>query len=408
MSTSKYDVIIVGGGPAGATAALYADRQGLNAVVVDKAVFPRDKICGDAISGKTVGIMRDLGLTNGLDLLEGSEINRITFGSPNHSQFNVHLKDSKNIRHITKGYVITREIFDNYLFKKAADVVETRQGFRVNNIIYEDESIVGISGQNTDGNIETLHAPLVMGCDGANSIIARKLGLYEMDINNTAVAIRCYYEGVEGLTDQIELHYVSEVKPGYFWIFPAGEGKANIGIGIFKSYAKKEKRSLGQIMDEIITSRFFRNRFKNARPLERPKGWNLPMGSIRRKNHGDGFLLLGDAAGLVDPFTGEGIGNAMVAAKHAMKVASKAKEMNNYESKTLREYDRLVWDELGGELATSTKLQKLARSSFLLNFVIKRAARNSDVQEIISGMLSNEVARDELSDPSFYFKILFS
>ena len=102
MSTSKYDVIIVGGGPAGATAALYADRQGLNAVVVDKAVFPRDKICGDAISGKTVGIMRDLGLTNGLDLLEGSEINRITFGSPNHSQFNVHLKDSKNIRHITK------------------------------------------------------------------------------------------------------------------------------------------------------------------------------------------------------------------------------------------------------------------------------------------------------------------
>ena len=59
MSTSKYDVIIVGGGPAGATAALYADRQGLNAVVVDKAVFPRDKICGDAISGKTVGTMRD-------------------------------------------------------------------------------------------------------------------------------------------------------------------------------------------------------------------------------------------------------------------------------------------------------------------------------------------------------------
>ena len=117
---------------------------------------------------------------------------------------------------------------------------------------------------------------------------------------------------------------------------------------------------------------------------------------------------MGDAAGLVDPFTGEGIGNAMVAAKHAVKVASKAKEMNNYESKTLKEYDRLVWDELGGELATSTKLQKLARSSFLLNFVIKRAARNSDVQEIISGMLSNEVARDELSDPSFYFKILFS
>ena len=403
-----YDVIIVGGGPAGATAALYADRMGLNSIVLDKASFPRDKVCGDALSGKTVGIMRELGLTDGLDLLEGSEINRITFGSPNHSQFNVYLKDSKNTRHITKGYVITRQIFDNYLFQKADEVVETRQGFSVKDIIYDNGTITGVTGKNKDGEIENIYAPLVMGCDGANSIISRKLGLYKMDINNTAVAIRCYYEGIEGLTDQIELHYVSEVKPGYFWLFPAGEGKANIGIGLFKSDAKKEKRSLEQIMNEIIASQYFNDRFQNAYPIEKPKGWNLPMGSIQRENHGDGFLLLGDAAGLVDPFTGEGIGNAMVAAKYAMQVALKAKTLNNYTSETLREYDTLVWDELGGELATSTKLQKLARSSFLLNFVIKRAARSKEVQEIISGMLSNEIARDELSDPSFYFKILFA
>ena len=403
-----YDVIIVGGGPAGATAALYADRMGLNSIVLDKAIFPRDKVCGDALSGKTVGIMRELGLTDGLDLLEGSEINRITFGSPNHSQFNVYLKDSKNTRHITKGYVITRQIFDNYLFQKADEVVETRQGFSVKDIIYDNGTITGVTGKNKDGEIENIYAPLVMGCDGANSIISRKLGLYKMDINNTAVAIRCYYEGIEGLTDQIELHYVSEVKPGYFWLFPAGEGKANIGIGLFKSDAKKEKRSLEQIMNEIIASQYFNDRFQNAYPIEKPKGWNLPMGSIQRENHGDGFLLLGDAAGLVDPFTGEGIGNAMVAAKYAMQVALKAKTLNNYTSETLREYDTLVWDELGGELATSTKLQKLARSSFLLNFVIKRAARSKEVQEIISGMLSNEIARDELSDPSFYFKILFA
>ena len=408
MNKSMYDVIIVGGGPAGATAALYADRMGLNSIVLDKAIFPRDKVCGDALSGKTVGIMRELGLTDGLDLLEGSEINRITFGSPNHSQFNVYLKDSKNTRHITKGYVITRQVFDNYLFQKADEVVETRQGFSVKDIIYDNGTITGVKGKNKDGEIENIYAPLVMGCDGANSIISRKLGLYKMDINNTAVAIRCYYEGIEGLTDQIELHYVSEVKPGYFWLFPAGEGKANIGIGLYKSDAKKEKRSLEQIMNEIIASQYFNDRFQNAYPTEKPKGWNLPMGSIHRENHGDGFLLLGDAAGLVDPFTGEGIGNAMVAAKYAMQVALKAKTLNNYTSETLREYDTLVWDELGGELATSTKLQKLARSSFLLNFVIKRAARSKEVQEIISGMLSNEIARDELSDPSFYFKILFA
>ena len=403
-----YDVIIVGAGPAGSTAALYAHKLGLNCILLDKAVFPRDKICGDALSGKSVRLMRELNLLEGVEKLEGSEINRITFGSPSHSQFDVHLKGNKNNDFITKGYVVPRKIFDNFLFKKADELTETRQGFTVNDIIYQNDNISGVKGTNIEGKEEILNAPIIMGCDGANSIIARKLGLYEMDMENTAVAIRCYYEGVKGLSNQIELHYVSEVKPGYFWLFPAGNGKANIGIGLSKNDAKKEDRTLRQIMDEIVQSDYFRSRFGNARPLEKPVGWNLPLGRIQRKNHGNGFMLLGDAAGLVDPFTGEGIGNAMVAAKHAMQVASKAKNHKDYSERSFSEYDQLLWDDIGGELRTSTKLQSLARSSFLLNFVINRAARNEEVQSIISGMLSHEIPKDELSSPMFYLKILLS
>ena len=403
-----YDVIIVGAGPAGSAAALYAHRLGLNCILLDKAVFPRDKICGDALSGKSVRLMRELDLLDGLEQLEGSEINRITFGSPSHSQFDVYLKGNKKNDHIKKGYVIPRKIFDNFLFEKADKVTETRQGFTVSDIVYQGNDISGVRGTNNEGHEEILEAPIIMGCDGANSIVARKLGLYEMDMENTAVAIRCYYEGVEGLSDQIELHYVDEVKPGYFWLFPAGEGKANIGIGLSKNDAKKDDRTLRQIMDEIVQSDYFRSRFGNAHPLEKPVGWNLPLGRIQRKNHGDGFMLLGDAAGLVDPFTGEGIGNAMVAAKFAAQVAHKAKNNGDVSEKAFKEYDQLVWNELGGELRTSTKLQSLARSSFLLNFVIDRAARNEEVQDIISGMLSNEIPKDELSSPMFYLKILFS
>ena len=403
-----YDVIIVGGGPAGATAALYANRYGLKSIILDKAKFPRDKVCGDALSGKTVRILKELDLIDGIDKLNGSHIHRITFGSPRHNQFDIHLKDSKNPRHITKGYVIPRKIFDAFLFKKANEVTDTRQCFNVNDILFEDGKVVGIKGNNENGEEEKLYAPVTMGCDGANSIVARKLGLYKMDMKNTGIAIRCYYKGISGLTDQIELHYVNEVKPGYFWLFPAGKDKANIGIGLSKEDAKKENRTLNQIMNEIINSDYFRERFKDSMPLEKPIGWNLPLGSIHRKNYGNGYMLLGDAAGLVDPFTGEGIGNAMYAAKYAMTVIKKAKENGNYSEKILKEYDQLLWNEIGGELATSTNLQRLARSSFLLNFVIKRASRNDEVQEIISGMLSNEMARDKLSDPLFYFKILFS
>ena len=403
-----YDVIIVGAGPAGTTAALYAHRLELKCILLDKAVFPRDKICGDALSGKSIRIMRELGILDELNNLDGSEINRITFGSPKNIQFDVNLKGTQNNDQITKGFVIPREIFDNYLFEKANAVADTRQGFSVKDLIFENNYVVGVKGKTRSGTEEEFRAPVVMGCDGSNSIVARKLGLYEMEMDHTSVAVRCYYEGVKGLTDQIELHYVKEVNPGYFWLFPAGDGRANIGIGLSKSDMKKENRTLRQIMDEVTQTEYFKERFADAKQLERPVGWNLPLGSIHRKNHGNGFMLLGDAAGLVDPFTGEGIGNAMVSGQYAMEVAAKSKLSGDFSEKAFAEYDELLWREIGKELRTSTKLQSLARSKFLLNFVINRASRNEEVQNIISGMLANEIPKDELSSPLFYFKILFS
>tara|TARA_A100001037_G_scaffold306322_1_gene350689 strand:+ start:1385 stop:2599 length:1215 start_codon:yes stop_codon:yes gene_type:complete len=403
-----YDVIIVGAGPAGSTAALYAHRAGLKCLLVDKSTFPRDKICGDALSGKSVRIFRELDLLEEIENLDGAVINRITFGAPSHKNFNVYLNGSKKNDYITKGFVIKREIFDHFLFQQAEKVTDTIQGFSVTDLLQDNGRVVGIEGRKKKGDKQKIEASIVMGCDGYNSIVARKLGLYEMDMDNTSVAIRCYYEGVKGLKDQIELHYVKEVNPGYFWLFPAGNGIANIGLGLSKNDIKKDSRTLTQILDEITNSEYFKDRFEGAKQLEKPIGWNLPLGRIHRENHGNGFMLLGDAAGLIDPFTGEGIGNAMVSAKYAMQIAAKSKTSGNYSKNAFSEYDQLLWYEIGKELRTSTKLQNLARSRFLLNFVINRAARNEEVQEIISGMLSHEIPKDELSNPLFYFKILFS
>ena len=403
-----YDIIIVGAGPAGTTAALYAEKMGLKSILVDKSTFPRDKICGDALSGKTIRMIRELNLLSEISKLKGAQINRITFGSPSNKQFDLYLNKVNKDQSQKKGFVIPRKIFDNYLFEKAKAVTETREGFKVIEIINNKNIVSGIIGIDKEGKKESLNAPIVLGCDGPFSIVARKLNLYKMDMKHTSVAIRCYYSGVNNLSDQIELHFLKEVKPGYFWIFPAGNGIANVGIGLSKTDAKKEKRTLSQILDTVTNSKFFKQRFKGAKQLEKPIGWNLPVGTKHRNNHGNGFMLLGDAAGLVDPFTGEGIGNAMVSAKYAIQVAKKSKEINNYSKRSLSEYDKLLWNELGKELRTSTKLQKLARYSFLLNFVINRASRNEDVKNIIAGMLANEIPKDELSSPSFYFKMFFS
>jgi flavin-dependent dehydrogenase len=179
-------------------------------------------------------------------------------------------------------------------------------------------------------------------------------------------------------------------------------------LGLSKKNIKEQKKNLIDLLDVVTQLEYFKDRFAHAKPIEKPKGWNLPMGSIHRKNHGNGFMLLGDAAGLIDPFTGEGIGNAMVSAKHAIITANKAIGENDLSENNLSEYDKNLWDEIGPELRVSTKLQKLARSKFLLNFVINRAARNDELKNIIGGMLANEIPRTDLANPAFYFKIFFS
>ena len=403
-----YDAIIVGAGPAGSSAAIYCNKLGLNTLLLDKSIFPRDKICGDALSGKSVKILEELDLLQDLDKLDGAIVNRIIFGNPNHSECELHLNKSLNKRHISHGFVIPRKIFDNYLFKKASDVSNVVSGFNVEDLIYNKSQVVGVKGKSINGEQKKYFGNIVLGADGPYSIISRKSGLYNSDMNYTAVGLRCYYENVEDLTDQIELHYVNETIPGYFWIFPAGNKKANIGVGLLKSRAKKKKYNLQQIMKQVINSKNFKYRFKNSNALEKPKGWNLPFGNTKRGNHGNGFLLLGDAAGLVDPFTGEGIGNAMESGKIAADIVLKAKKINNFSNQILSEYDKVLWEYLGSELKTSTLLLKLAHYRILLNFVIDRASRNKNIKNMISGMLADEVPKTELSNPMFYLKTLFS
>ena len=403
-----YDLIIVGAGPAGTSAALYGNRLGLQTLLLDKSKFPRDKTCGDDLSGKSVKILDDLNLVEGVNKLDGSIIKRIIFANPKHSECELLLDKSLNKDHISHGYVIPRITFDNYMLEQAKKVSDVEEGFFVKDLLFDDKRVVGVSGKTDNGDRKEYRANIVLGADGPNSIVSKKAGLYQMGMDHTAVGIRCYYENVKDLTDQIELHYVEEINPGYFWIFPAGKNRANIGVGLLKSIVKKESRKLSEIMTKIIESDHFKDRFSDAVPIEKPTGWNLPLGSIKRKNHGEGFLLLGDAAGLVDPFTGEGIGNAMVSGLIAAETAAQAKEKNDFSKKYLKKYDKKLWDHLGSELNTSARLLKLARSKFLLNFVIDRAARSEKVRNIISGMLANEIPKTELSNPLFYLKILFS
>jgi len=403
-----YDVLIVGAGPAGTAAALYAARAGLRVGLVEKAEFPRDKICGDAISGKSMTVLKDLGLLEEVQRLPHALIDSITFGNAKHDTVTIPLSGDKR-NGLPPGLVIRRLVFDAFLTNKAKRVADVFENHEVKHLLFEGNRVVGVSGRNhkNNGNFE-LHASLVLGADGFHSVVAEETGLYEHDPQHWVVALRQYFKNVKGLQKEIELHYLDEVQPGYLWLFPADDGRANVGIGMLHKSLKEKKVNLKQALSKAINSDFLRDRFAQAEPLEEPKGWNLPVGSKHRRNYGDGFLLLGDAAGLIDPFTGEGIGNALYSGKIAARVAALAKESGDFSAALLKRYDDELWNILGDELAVSAKLQRIGRIRFLLNFVIKKAAYSQHVREIISGMMANQVPKTKLANPLFYVKLLLS
>ncbi len=405
----KYDLIIVGGGPAGTAAALYAKKYDLSVLLLDKEIFPRDKICGDAISGKSMTILKELDLLPEAVALARQRIDRILFGSPSGHQLTVDLTQDRYLD-MPGGLLIKRKAFDALLFDRASRVVDrVESGFKVTGLLRDEEDMVcGVKGvRGKKGEIVEYTGRLVLGADGFNSVVARKSGLYNHDPLHWVVALRRYYKGVECRENQIEIHYLRETQPGYFWIFPLADGWVNVGVGMLHDTIRKENVDLKKVLTAALESKAFKERFAGARAMEEPRGWNLPVGSLHRKNYGDGFMLLGDAAGLIDPFTGEGIGNALYSGKCAAETAFRALLRDDVSEESLREYDQYLWKKLGNELAVSTRLQKVGRYQSLLNFVIGKAERNGEVRDIISGMMRNAVPKKQLANPLFYLKLLF-
>src|SRR5215211_2923838 len=234
--TLNYDLIIVGGGPAGAVTALYAARRGLRILLLDKSRFPRDKICGDAISGKAISVLRDLQLADAFLDLPGVRFRKVLFGSAKHIEVEIDL-DRARKRDSVFGCVIRRRVFDEFLFSRARAAATTCvEGFTVEDLIWENDKVCGVVGHaSASGLRREFGACIVVGADGYRSTVARKVGSYAIDPAHWMVAIRRYYRNVARPSDGIELHYVSAVTPGYFWIFPLDDGFANVGIGMLSS-----------------------------------------------------------------------------------------------------------------------------------------------------------------------------
>lgn len=411
MVKESYDAIIVGGGPGGSSAAMFLKKNGVeNILLIDKAKFPRDKICGDAFSGKSVGIAKELGILKDFEKVPREGVYGVLFSSPKGDQIEIPFPGSERKTQTKPGFVIKRIHGDNVIFQAAKKQVETLEEFTVLDLLWDNDFVVGVKGKTKAGEELEIKSKMVIGADGTSSVVAQKVGLGTIPPEHQVIATRGYYKGVTGMTGNIELHFVDEIMPGYFWIFPLENGWANVGLGLLTSEKQKRKFDLKKNQEEIIANNpIFKERFKNAHIDDQGiKVWTLPLGSYHRKNHGNGWVLVGDAASLIDPFSGEGVGNAMTAAKFAAKHIARALKENNFTGQNFDIYDKELWETIGPELKTSHNLQRIGKYKFLLNLVIGRAATKPAVKEAISGMLVNEEAKKELISPWGLAKLILT
>lgn len=408
-------VIIIGAGPAGAGTSIYLTKAGIPHVIIEKELFPRDKVCGDACSGKTALVLRRANPEWLQEIFKQADkftpSHGIIFVAPNGKPLNIPFNPNKQPGEQAPGFTTPRMVFDNFLFEKLPSPYTT---------IFQEAAIQSVTREGgkvtvnfvQHGQNYTVTAPLIAGADGDKSIIRKQfLGQHTTE-KTSAVGLRAYYEGVTGMNEDnfIELHFLPEVLPGYFWVFPLPNGMANVGVGILSERIREKKINLREkMLDAIKNNPNISPRFKDAKLHGKILGWGLPMGTEQLPVSGDNFILTGDAASLIDPFSGEGIGNALYSGMLAAAAIENCIKDKRYDAAFLKEvYDDVLYKRIGDELRISTTLQKLCRFPWLFNFVVNKAHKSPELSKTISCMFTDMDLRDQLRKPSFYFKILFN
>ncbi len=408
-----YDVIIVGGGPAGSIAAMYLKKAGKQVLIVDKARFPRDKICGDAQGRKLAAIMKELGIYDGYVKLGGQPIFGLRLSSPNGSQIDLDLVDRQSG---TPGYTLRRQTLDNFLFQSAkaagVDVMEQTQVLDI--LLDGNGDITGLKAVREKKEPITLTASLYIGADGASGIFTQKLK-HSNPPEHLIVATRGYYTGVTELADRIEIHMLNDLIPGYFWIFPMGDGTANVGLGmVVRDKAEKAKidptfADLRQLQEKLIKENaLLAPRFKSASIQGKIDVWNLPVASVHRQPFGPRYLLLGDAASLINPLSGEGVGTAAISGKIAAAVATEALDKQDFSARFLSEYDRRLWADIGKEMKTDYKIQKIGKEKpHLIDKVVQKALANPKFRKKLESALPFVEGKKKISGWRFLLSLYF-
>ncbi|MDA8116054.1 MAG: geranylgeranyl reductase family protein [Actinomycetota bacterium] len=341
------DVLIVGAGPGGASCAYWLARLGISAVVVEKKVFPREKTCGDGLTPRSVHQLEQMGLSGFLQSkhryhgLRAVALGReLELNWPEHPE----LPDY--------GYVVSRYDLDGAVAANAAEagatVLQGAEAVAVERGPAGEAAVVTVKSK--DGTTTEYTPKYLVVADGSNSRIGRQLGAARDRSLPMGLALRGYFNSPLTGDDLIESHLdirtaEGEVMPGYGWIFPMGDGRVNVGVGILSTLGRWKEVNTTKVMEAFVASAPARWKLDPADPIYVGTGGKLPMGFAVGPRVGPNFLMVGDAAGAINPFNGEGIAYGYETGRLAAEVIADALALDD--ARVLRRYERDLEERYG-------------------------------------------------------------
>ena len=373
----RCDVVVIGAGPAGAAAAIRAARAGAAVRVFEKAGQGRDKVCGDGLTPRAVHALEGLGIDmSGSHRIDGL---RMIAGRTRRE-----LPWPDNGRFAPNGAVWPRRLLDAALMKAAIEAGAEVEWNTEATPLLDRDRVVGVEAAGRQWR-----ADLTIVATGAPGNVARMLGAERVDDEPFGLAIRTYAESPRHADRHLEacLTLCDEQGtqvPGYGWMFPAGDGTVNIGVGALSTMKGFKKLNLNTLLDSYRD--LVDDEWGLGGNLERPRAWRLPM-SVRRR-HGPGWVAIGDAAGLINPMNGEGIdygleSGMLVADLFAADPASAPVE-----------YDRLIGERFDAFLRTGRRFSFLIGHPWILRRGLRLAVGTRTTADITLQVMGNLVDTD--------------
>ncbi len=391
MQTKSFDVVIVGAGPAGATAAFFLRQQGLDVALLDKATFPREKTCGDGLTPRAIGVLDEIGILDDL-LVEGCKMDEATVFAPNGTPVTTQMPIRED--HPPIMLAIPRYKLDNFILQKAVEAgADLCEGINVQDVQIEANGVKVVGRYK--GQQMVINGRMGIMAVGASMGLLKRMGILKKTPTLT-LAARAYYEGVQDLSGRFEFYFEGIPLPGYGWVFPLSENTANIGAGIFEiRNRKKDNRTAQMVMEQFLNIPKMKHHLAHAKRVGPIKGYPIRTDFATAPTYAQNLMLAGEAAGLVNPLTGEGIDYALESGKIAAQHLGLMFKSGDFSDAQLEQYDQKLRAHFHEQVRFCERIRDWYLHKPIINRLVNVAKKRDQFRELFTDIVLGNVAAKE-------------